>query len=127
MDEIINYSGIDNLYLVTSGGTINRPIELISSRNMKLFIEKASLQFSTIIFDTPPITLVTDAAVLSSIATGVVLVAGNRATKELLSKAKELLQNVNAKIFGIILNNIAPSEDIYSYPKYYYGKYYSSK
>jgi len=128
IDEIINYSGIDNLYLITSGGTINRSTELISLRNMKLFMEKVSLQFSTIIFDTPPVTLVTDAAVLSSIVTGVVLVAGgNRATKELLSKAKELLQNVNAKMFGIILNNILPSEDIYSYPKYYYGKYYRDK
>jgi len=125
LEEIVQYSGIDNLYLVTSGKITNSPAELISSRNMKLFIEKASLQFTKIIFDTPPITLVTDAAVLSSITTGVVLVAeGSRITKGLLGKSKELLQNVDAKILGIILNNIDPARDIYSYPQYYYGKYY---
>jgi len=125
LEEIVQYSGIDNLYLVTSGKITNSPAELISSRNMKLFIEKVSLQFTKIIFDTPPITLVTDAAVLSSITTGVVLVAeGSRITKGLLGKSKELLQNVDAKILGIILNNIDPARDIYSYPQYYYGKYY---
>ena len=125
-DEIVNRSEISNLYFVTSGRISNRPAELISSANMKLFIEKASLQFTKIIFDTPPITLVTDAAVVASVATGVVLVAeGSRITKELLSKSKELLQNVDAKILGIILNNISPTRDKYSYPQYYYGKYYN--
>lgn len=124
---IIKYSGIDNLYIVTSGDISHRPAELISSNNMKLFLEKASSQFSKIILDTPPIALVTDAAVLSSICSGVVLIAeGGRATKDLLAKSKELLQKVDAKILGVIVNNISLTKDLYSYPQYYYGKYYKS-
>ena len=126
-DDVIRYSGIDNLYFVTAGETTDRPVELISSQNMKIFIEKASFRFSKIIFDTPPVTLVTDAVVLSSIATGVILVAeSNRVTKELLRNSKELLQKVNANIMGIIVNNISPALDNYLYPQYYYGKYYNT-
>ena len=125
-NSIYKYSGINNLYLVTSGRISNRPAELISSENMKLFLTSASSRFSKIIFDTPPIALVTDAQILSSICTGVVLVVeGNKVTKALLDNSKELLQKVDAKIIGVIVNNISLTKDLYSYPQYYYGNYYS--
>ena len=124
-ESILKPSGIDNLSIVTSGGSISRSAELISSDQMKLFIEKASAGFSKIIFDTPPVTLVTDAALLSSVCTGVLLIAeGGRATKDLLTKSKELLEKVDAKIIGVIVNNISLTSD-YSYQKYYYGKTYN--
>ena len=93
---------------------------------MKLFLKIASSKFSKVIFDTPPVALVTDAQILSSICTGAVLVAdGSRITKPLLNNAKELLQKVNTNIVGVIVNNISLTKDCYSYPQYYYGKYYS--
>ena len=102
------------------------PAELLSSKNMKVFIEKASSKFSKIIFDTPPIALVTDAAILSSLCTGVVLVTeGGRTTKPLLNHSKELLQKVNANIVGIIVNNVSLTKNSYTYPQYYYNKYYA--
>lgn len=126
-DEVVKYSGIDNLYLVTAGKGTDRSAELLSSANMKLFLEKAASQFAKIIFDTPPIALVTDAALLSSICTGVVLISeGGKTTKKILSNSKELLQKVDAKILGVIVNNITLTSDIQAYPQYYYGKYYNT-
>lgn len=126
-NSIIKYSGIDNLYIVTSGKSTHKPAELLSSGNMKLFLDDAVSQFSKIIFDTPPIALVTDAQILSSICTGVVLVAeGSKATKPLLNRSKELLEKVEANILGVIVNNTSLAKDPYSYQRYYYGKYYSS-
>ncbi|MDP8230591.1 MAG: polysaccharide biosynthesis tyrosine autokinase [Candidatus Gorgyraea atricola] len=123
-ESVVKPSGIDNLSIVTSGGTIGSSAELISSEQMKIFIEKASSGFSKIIFDTPPIALVTDAALLSSICTGVLLIAeGGRATKDLLIKSKGLLEKVDAKILGVIVNNISLTSDS-SYQQYYYGKTY---
>lgn len=126
-DDIVNGSGIDNLYFVTSGNTSPKPAELISSDNMRLFLENAASRFSKIIIDTPPVTLLTDAAILSSMCTGVILVAGSgKTTRTLLNNSKELLLKVEAKILGVIVNNISLTKDIYSYPQYYYGKYYST-
>lgn len=125
-ESIVKPSGMDNLSIVTSGGTTTRSAELISSSQMKLFIEKASSQFSKIIFDTPPIALVTDAALLSTICTGVLLIAeGGRATKDLLIRSKGLLEKVDAKILGVIVNNISLTTDS-SYQQYYYGKNYNT-
>lgn len=127
LNSIIKYSGIDNLCIVTSGKSTHKPAELLSSDNMKLFLNDTASQFSKIIFDTPPIALVTDAQILSSICTGVVLIAeGSKATKPLLNRSKELLEKVEAKILGIIVNNTSLAKDPYSYQRYYYGKYYSS-
>lgn len=125
-DDICKASGANNLHIVTAGKITEKPAELLSSENMKLFLKVASSKFSKIILDAPPVGLVTDAQILSSICTGVVLVAdGDKITKPLLNNSKELLQKVNANIVGVIVNNISLTKDCYSYPQYYYGKYYS--
>lgn len=125
--EIANISGVDNLYIVTAGKGTHKPAELLSSNNMKIFLEKAGKEFSKIIFDAPPVGLVTDAAILSSICTGTVLIAeGSRTNRELLKRSKELLGKVNARILGVIVNNVSISRDNYYYPHYYYGKYYKT-
>jgi len=125
-DSICKSSHVNNLHIVTSGKITDGPSELISSENMKLFLKIASSRFSKIILDAPPVVLVTDAQILSSICTGVVLVAElGRATKTLLNNSKELLQKVDANIVGVIANNISYAKNHYSYPQYYYGKYYS--
>ena len=107
-DSIVKYSGIENLSIVTSGGASYRPVEPISSKNAKLFLEKASAIFSKIIFDAPPAAFLEDAAVLLSICDGAVIIAeGNRITKNLLSGSKELLRKRGANIIGVILNNVS--------------------
>jgi len=126
-DSILNYTGIDNLSVITAGVISHRPAELLSSVNMKVFLSRASSQFSKIIFDTPPITLVTDASILSNVSgAGVILVAeSGRTTKELLHNSKELLKKVNARIIGVVLNNVSLTKSGYFYPQYYYSKYYN--
>lgn len=124
-ENIVKKSGVDNLSLVTAGNISHKPAELISSERMKLFLEKASSRFSKIIIDTPPITLVTDAAILSTNCTGVILVTeGGRTTVDTVTRSKELLEKVDAKLLGVIVNNISLTKDIYSYPHYYYKSYY---
>ncbi len=106
-DSIVKYPGIENLSIITSGDTSYRPVESISSKNAKLFLEKASAIFSKIIFDAPSAAFLEDAAVLLSICDGAVIIAeGNRATKNLLSSSKELLHKRGANIIGVILNNV---------------------
>lgn len=124
-DKIIKNSGIDNLSVIAAGNISHKPAELISSKNAGLFLEKASASFSKIIFDAPPIALVTDAAVLAALTDGVVLIAeANRTTKGLLNHSKELLHKAGANIIGVVLNNISLTKNSYYYPQYYYGKYY---
>ena len=126
-DSIINHAAVDNLSIITAGSISNRPAELLASVNMKVFLSRASSQFSKIIFDTPPITLVTDASILSSVTgAGVILVAeSGRTTKELLHASKELLRKVNSKIIGVVLNNVTLTKAGHLNSQYYYRKYYN--
>jgi len=124
-ENIIRDSGIENLSIITAGSISHKSAELIASKNTKLFLEKARAKYSKIIFDAPPIALVTDAAVLSNLCDGVVLIAeANRTTKGLLNNSKELLHKAGGKIIGVVLNNVSLTRNSYYYPQYYYGKYY---
>jgi capsular exopolysaccharide synthesis family protein len=106
--SIIKYPGVDNLSIITSGDVSYRPVESVSSKNIKLFLEKASSGFSKIVFDAPPVFLLGDMSILLNICDGVVLVTeGSKTKKDILNNSKELLYKKGANIIGVVLNNIS--------------------
>ena len=114
----------ENLEVLTSGTIPPNPAEILGSNRMKDFLAKTKLQYDLIILDTPPILVVTDGQVLSSIADGVLLVVESRkTTRDSVLKAKGQLMNVNANILGIVLNKC----DIGNRKSYDYYYTYSSK
>ncbi len=127
-DDVVKETELDNFKIMTAGKPTGKSAELLSSQEMKNFLDTAKTRFSKIIFDTPPVSLVTDAAILSTLCNGAILITeGGKTTKELLARSKELLQKVDVNILGVIVNNISLTRDAHSYPHYYYGKYYKSK
>ena len=93
------------------------PSELLASSAMKNFIDSVSDFFDVVLIDTPPLSAVTDAQILSSYVGGVVLVVrANETKKESLEKTKKILEQVNANILGVILHGVDSSES----PSYYY-------
>ena len=77
-----------------------------------------------VLFDSPPVCLVTDAAVLSTIVDGVILVcASGQTTIENAKSAKVLLNNVNANILGVVLNKMAIKVSRYNKKVDYYSYY----
>ena len=90
---------------------------------MKNFLDKIRDEYDMIILDTPPVGLVTDSAVLSTLADGLIqVVAVSQTDIEMVKRAQELLDNVNANIIGVVLNKV-PTEGR-SYYKYNYYQYY---
>lgn len=114
----------DNLYILTSGTIPPNPSEMLSSKKMGLFLEEAKAKFNYIILDTPPVIAVTDAQILSTMVDGVLLVvAAGQAEIAASQKAKELLENVNANIVGVVLNKAEVKKNKnYGYYHYYYGE-----
>lgn len=120
----VQKSGVENLLLLTAGVKPPNPSELLASSKMKNFVNSLRGQLDFIIIDTPPLLMVTDAQLLSSYIDGYILtVASGEADRDAAAKAKELLDNVNAKILGVVLNKINLSGKGYYgyYGKYYYG------
>lgn len=117
--EAILDSGVDNLHILTSGIKPPNPSELLGSRKMSQFIEMLRERYDSIILDTPPILMVTDAQILSKYADGCLLVVSSgEVEKDSVIKGKELLEKVNSKILGVVLNKMEVNS------KGYYGYYY---
>ncbi len=113
------------LDLLLCGAIPPNPSELLSSIIMKNFIQKIRNDYDIIIIDTPPVGTVTDAAILSTIVDGTILVVSSgKIEYDSAARAKELLQKVNANIIGVVLNNLVKNAqgNYYYYYYYYYGE-----
>ena len=112
-------------------GTIPpNPAELLASSTTEKIFKALQNAFDYVIVDTPPVSVVTDAAVLCRVADGVLLVVRPGVTTiQGAQLSKKNLEAVNAHILGVIMNGYNAKKtgrrDGYSYA-YSYG-YYDSK
>jgi succinoglycan biosynthesis transport protein ExoP len=116
------------LYVLTSGPIPPNPAELLGSDQMRKLITVLSSAFTHIVIDSPPINSFTDGVLIASIVDGVLLVVhGGKSSREVVRRSHQLLLDVGAKIFGVVLNNVsARSHDYYYYyQRYYHQSYYS--
>lgn len=116
---------IENLSMITSGPIPPNPAELLDSRKMETILDELKEKVDIILIDTPPIGIVTDAAVLSTKVDGVILVVGyKQAEIEMVQSAQSLLNKVGANIIGTVLTQIDIKDRSYSkYGSYgYYGE-----
>jgi polysaccharide chain length determinant protein (PEP-CTERM system associated) len=128
LEGIIRKTPVENLDLVTCGVIPPNPSELLASQRMKEFIALLRDRYQMILFDTPPVIVVTDAMVLGVLLDGVALVASSGQTSQAgLNRAKTILENVNAKVMGAVLNKIEAKHSYGSYHYYYYYHYYGDR
>lgn len=110
---------IPNLLVLTSGPIPPRPADVLGSKRMAAIIAHLRNEADMVLFDTPPINAVTDAAVLATAVDGVLLVFRSGETKrDRAHEARRLLDKVNANVVGVVLTDVKADKDQYSY----YGK-----
>ena len=107
---------VPGLWLLPSGPLPPNPSELLGSKRMEEVIAKLKEQADIVLFDAPPSTVVTDAAVLASKVDGVLLVfSAGRTKRDHAQKAKALMEKVNARLVGVVLNNVRADSNLQSY------------
>ena len=118
------------LHFLTAGTLPPNPSGLIDSPRMLPLLEQLATTYDRIIIDSPPVNIVTDAALLGSAVDGVLLVARAGVTQSAaLAYAIEQLQRVGAPVLGVVLNDIDFRRDA-SYDqafKYYNHNEYSGQ
>jgi tyrosine-protein kinase Etk/Wzc len=109
VDEIFNAPGLDNFNFISFGERPPNPTELLASERMDLLLAELRHLYDIIIVDAPPILPVADSIVLAQKVDGVVLVyKAGVISKNVLFRAKDRLENVHARILGVVLNDIRP-------------------
>lgn len=117
-------TGFDNLYAVTTRVPLADADVVLNSQKMNDLIERLRSAFDVIIFDTPPVLSVADAAFLCSRCDATVVVASAGQTKlEALEQTTEELYSADAEIIGTVLNRFDPSESSRDTYKYRYRDY----
>lgn len=108
-----------SLYAISTGPVPVNPLELILSRRFEALIKALSGTCDFLVIDSPPVHLVSDALVLSKMVTGVMFVVKADSTPyPLARKCIRALSEVEAKLFGITLNQLD-----YKRAERYYGAY----
>jgi capsular exopolysaccharide synthesis family protein len=109
LDEALQPWGEEGLQVLASGPTPPNPSELLGSHGMQELLRTLEARADLVLLDSPPLLPVTDAAVLSTVASGAVLVIRvDRTRREQVDHALESLQAVGARVLGAVLN-MAPT------------------
>ncbi|MCS5735580.1 polysaccharide biosynthesis tyrosine autokinase [Herbiconiux daphne] len=121
--EMIQRWGTSNLYVLPAGKIPPNPSELLGSKTMIQLIKSLEDTFDYVFFDAPPLLPVTDAAILASNTSGAILmVAAGRTHKNQLKGSITALQNVGARLAGVVLTMLpTKGPDSYGYGRYGYG------
>jgi capsular exopolysaccharide synthesis family protein len=140
-EEIIKKTQVNNLFYAPSGPVPPNPAELIETGLMKKFMLRAKKEYDYIIFDTPPIAIVTDALLLSEYSDiNLFIVRQRYTTLNTIDMIEQLNNHGELKNMAIILNDISLSGYYgygirygynrgygYSYGTSYYGSNYYGK
>ncbi len=127
----VAHEPVPGLKVVTTGALPPNPAELLASNRMKEVLAHLEASSDIVIVDSPPLQVVTDAALLASRTDGALLVIdGGRTRKGAVRQARETLDRVGARLLGASINRLSERGNTgyyyYYYQYQYYGKYSSS-
>jgi capsular exopolysaccharide synthesis family protein len=126
LSSVILEHATPNLSVIPSGAIPPNPSELLGSTKMRQMVKQLAESYDFVVVDSPPVST-PDSLILSALVDGVILVIRCGDTpRELVSRAKQALVDVNAKIFGVVLNRLDMNQDGYYY-YYYYRSYYADE
>ena len=113
--------GSQGLNLLGAGRIPPNPSELLGSPTMQKVLAELGDRFEYVLIDAPPLLPVTDAAVLSVMADGVLIVAGSGlVTRDQLTAAVNSLRAVNGRLLGVALNRVKRGRGTGRYADYSY-------
>lgn len=114
----------ESLRVVTTGPLPPNPAELVRSERMRAALGRIAAEADYVIVDSPPLQAVTDAAILSTLVDGTLLVVdAGRTRSGAVRSGREALAKVGARVLGVTLNRLSESMSGAYYYYDYYGGY----
>lgn len=132
LEKYVVPTPVENLFLLPAGSVPPNPTELLHSARFEELVQTVRERFDFAIYDSPPVTAVTDALVIGKKIDGIVLVARAKATtRGALRFVLRELRNLNVNVIGAILNDLDLRRRRYYYYRsksyYYKSHYYDSE
>ncbi len=126
LTEVVTRTNTPNLFFMDSNHRMAVNANLDSFQR---FLEECRQYFDLVIFDTSPLGMFIDAASLASKTDGtIVIIADGRVERKDLTKVLAQLEQVKAKMLGLVFNFVNQKEKGYYYNRYYrYGEHHKSE
>lgn len=126
VEDTVQPTEVEGLQILTCGPIPPNPSELLGSTKMHRLLEVLEKQYDFVIIDSPPVLSVTDAVVLGAIAgSTLVVVRADKSRKDELKQVVERLDDVNAKVAGVVLNSLKSGSEGHDFYYYYKDSYYT--
>jgi capsular exopolysaccharide synthesis family protein len=122
LDEVVQtHETLATLDVIPSGTVPPLPADLLASDQMTEVVRQLRARYDYVIFDTPPVLSVTDPAIVAAQADGMVLVIRQGyCTRRMLSRAADILGELDVKVYGFVFNGVDASlPEYYGYLGYY--------
>ncbi len=125
VESIIIKNIMENLDILPTQHIKHNVTELFVNDEMKKILEDIKENYDTVILDTPPIAIASDAVILSQYVDGVVIIIGyDQVAKRELEFTKKMFDNTRANIYGFVVNGVDKKGMFYG--NYgYYNNYYT--
>ena len=116
VDRMFKTTALPNLQLLPSGPLPPNPAELLGSKRMQELLDVLKQKADIVVVDSPPVTVISDAVMLSTRMDGVILVMrAGRTRLENARNALNALKQVHARVLGVVLNGTGRSTQDYYY------------
>jgi len=117
-EAIQEFETLPNLKVLPAGPRPPNPADLLSSSAMKGVLDEFRQRFDHVVIDSPPVLLVTDATILSTLVDGIVVVVESGVTpRGAMLRTHKILGSAGGRLLGVVLNKIGASQNGY------YGDY----
>jgi Mrp family chromosome partitioning ATPase len=123
----IKKTKVKNLSLLSRGTLPPDPAALLGSDKMRRTLEGLAVDFHFIVLDSAPLLPVSDTVLLSTMVDGVILVAkGHEVPGDIVRRARDRLNFVDAKILGVVLNGVDITGAEYAQYRHVYRSHYTN-
>lgn len=122
---LIKPTALKDLSILTSGPVPPNPSKLLHSTRMKDLLDALSEIYNFVIIDAPPIMGMPDSILLSSFVDGTILVVkAGQTQRNAITTAKQIFDNVNGNLLGVVLNGVKKDDLKYGSYSNYYSSYF---
>ncbi len=128
VEEAIKATSVPNLHFLPSGRLPRTSLGVLDPKRIGELITSLKTKYDMVLIDTPPLVGISDSSIIAKEADGAILVVQYRKyPRDMLIKAKQVMDTLDVKAVGAVLNNInVMRDDYYYYYHSYYSDYYRS-
>jgi capsular exopolysaccharide synthesis family protein len=128
VEEAIKATSVPNLYFLPSGRLPRTSLGVLDPQRIGELISSLKTKYDVVLIDTPPLVGISDSSIIAKETDGAILVVQYRKyPRDMLIKAKQMIETLGVTTVGVVLNNInVMRDDYYYYYHSYYTDYYRS-